>query len=433
MVALAEREVATSIKLRNGVWRAFNDHSPELLVEGPARTGKTFGLLLRMVRKAQSVPGYRGLIVRKVAVTLGSTVLRTLEEQVFHEWDSDQRRSALDHVHFFGGSKNEPSWYEFDNGSRIVVGGMDQASKILGSEYDDIYANEVIEFTVEDVETLLSRLSHGFTNDPAFYSDCNPTYERHWVLQRALSGQMRRIKTTLRDNPAFFDDDGNPTPRGEAYLQSISGLTGTRYQRLVLGEWVGMENAIYPQLPGDGYLAALPDNVQWAGKAATGVDYGESPTHPSAVVTVTESTSGVYWVRACWAETGGNTDHIASAVAAHHTLYRSRAVRTDPTIRAYADVMGWKTALMGAGTRKARIGMVTELLDAHALHFDIDGPGVQELFDEAVMYRYEVKETDTMIEDVVVRKGEDRVAALEYAVEALKLGEGTGGQVFSYA
>ena len=36
------------------------------------------------------------------------------------------------------------------------------------------------------------------------------------------------------------------------------------------------------------------------------------------------------------------------------------------------------------------------------------------------MYRYEVKETSTSIEDVVVRKGEDRVAALEYAVEAME-------------
>src|SRR3990167_157680 len=129
-----------------------------------------------MVRHAQEVSGYNGLIVRKVAATLGNTVLRTLEENVFHEWESANRRSALDHVHFFGGSVSEPASYEFDNGSRIVVGGMDSPSKILGAEYDEIFFNQIEEGTVEDMETLLSRLSHGLITT-CFMADCNPSHD----------------------------------------------------------------------------------------------------------------------------------------------------------------------------------------------------------------------------------------------------------------
>lgn len=410
----ATREVPVHVKLRAGNWTAYRSTSPELLVEGPARTGKTYALLLRMVQHAQQVPGYRGLIVRKVAATLGSTILRTLEEDVLHEWDSATRRSVLDHVHFFGGSQNEPASYEFDNGSRIVVGGMDAPSKVLGAEYDEIYANEVIELTVEDVETLLSRLSHGLLPAQCFISDCNPTYDKHWVLQRAISGQMQRIKTTLKDNPAFYDEAGEPTERGRAYLQSIKGLTGTRYQRLVLGEWVGMENAIYPQCDGT-QLIELPERIAWSGRGATGVDFGR--IHLSAVVTVTQDTAGVYWVRECWAEPGGNAQAIEDACRSHRLRFRVRSGVTDPIQEVLAQKLGYKIAKSGAGSRKGRIELVTKLLDAGALKFDMYGEGVRELYDEMIMYRYEIRETDTVIEDIVVRKDDDRVAALEYAIE----------------
>src|SRR5690606_6015863 len=77
-------------------------------------------------------------------------------------------------------------------------------------------------------------------------------------------------------------------------------------------------------------------------------------------------------------------------------------------------------AKSGAGSRKGRIEMVTKLLDAGALKFDAFGDGIQDLWDEMQMYRYEVRETDTSIDDIVVRKDDDRVAALEYAIETLE-------------
>lgn len=412
------REVPVHVKLRGGNDAAYYATDSEILLVGPARTGKTFALLLRMVRNAEKVPGYRGLIVRKVAATLGSTILRTLEEDVLHEWDSANRRSVLDHVTFFGGSQNEPASYEWENGSRIVVGGMDQPSKVLGSEYDEIYANEAVELAEDDVQVLKTRLSHGLLPQHCFLADCNPTYERHWVLKRALSGQMRHIKTTIRDNPALFDRDGQPTERGKAYLQSIAGLSGTVYQRLVLGEWVGMENAIYADLlDADRQLIELPQRIAWTGRAWGGMDYGR--IHLSAVCALTEATDGYVWVREVWAEAGGGSEQIKDAVRSHRLRFGVRRGVTDPIQEWAAQELGWKPAKSGAGSRKGRIERIRSLLEADKLRFDKYGAGVQELWDEMQMYRYEIKETDTNIEDVVVRKDDDRVAALEYAVEAM--------------
>ena len=108
------------------------------------------------------------------------------------------------------------------------------------------------------------------------------------------------------------------------------------------------------------------------------------------------------------------------AVSSHRTKYGIRAGVTDPIQEWAAQDLGWKPAKSGAGSRKGRIERVRGLLDTDALRFDVYGPGVQELWDEMQMYRYEVRETDTIIEDVVVRKDDDRVAALEYAVESIQ-------------
>lgn len=404
------------IKLRRGNWAAYHSVAREIVIEGPARTGKTFGLLLRMNKHAQEVPGYRGLIVRKFAVTLGSTILRTLEEDVYHEWERVGRISKMDGVHFFGGSQNEPPAYVYANGSRIIVGGMDQPTKILGSEYDEILYNEIIEGSEEDVETLLSRLSHGLLANPAFMGDTNPSFDRHWVLQRIYRGGVDHQKTTLKDNPAFYDDAGEPTERGKSYLESIAGLTGTRYQRLVLGEWIGMENAIYPQLDPSAQLGSLPERVGWE-TGAIGIDYGR--VHLSAVVAVTRDSTGIYWVREVWAESGGDPQKIEDMSRGMKVRYRISRGRVDPIQEFMAQKLAFKTASIAAGSRKARIGYVTRLLDAGALKFDADAPGVRDLFDEMLGYRYERRETDTNIDDVVVRKDDDRVAALEYAIEEL--------------
>ena len=446
----APREVAVRVRLRAGNWQAFKTTAPEVLVEGPARTGKTFAILLRLVRHAQDTPGYRGLITRKVAATLGATVLRTLEEAVLHEWDSATRSSALDHVHFFGGSQNEPAWYEFDNGSRIVVGGMDQPSKILGAEYDEIFYNQIEEGTVEDMETLLSRLSHGLLPNPCFIADCNPAFEKHWVLQRTIAGTMQRIKSYLKDNPAFYDDDGELTDRGQAYVQSISTLTGTRYQRLVLGLWVSVENAIYPTFDRAVHVRPLPKDVKWK-TGAIGADQGR--IHSAAAVAVKVDQYNRRWVVEAWGEPdpeeGELTARNVGRLSIAHGITR---IRTDPTGAkvALATMRLVKSAEVNAadgspGARIARTRMTQRLLaiwpggivptiwqeqnnripaggeeESPGLLFVEGAPGIDDLCDQIESYHYVVVETTTREERVVARVFDDLVAGMEDAIEELE-------------
>lgn len=412
---MTTEQVLPRVKFRGGNYDAFVSTDPEFVLVGGAGTGKTRALLTRMNKKAKEYPGYAGLIVRKELVNLGRTALRTLEEEVLIGWDRSVKRS-LDGVQFFGGSQNEPAAYNYPNGSRIVVGGMDQPRKVLGSQYSEIFANEITELTEEDWETLSGRARRGEGGELSMFGDCNPSYDRHWVLKRVNAGKMRMFKTVLRDNPAYFLPTGHTTELGAAYLARLQGMTGTRYQRFYLGEWVGMENAIYADLlDAPRQFVPIPDNVRFGGWGGSGLDYGR--VHLSAITPGTLGSDGHLWIRACWAENGGGLQEIKDADRKHRSLYKVRYGVTDPIQEVLAQELGYRAAKGNAGSRKARIEIMRSLLADDIIRFDRYGPGMQELWDEMFMYRFEIRETDTSIDEVVVRKDEDRVASLEYLGE----------------
>ena len=316
------------------------------------------------------------------------------------------------------------------------------------SEYDEIYANEVTEFVVDDVETLLSRLSHGLLAHQCFFSDCNPSHDKHWILKRAVDSQMQRIRTTLKDNPAFYDDDGQPTTRGQAYLGSIAGLTGSRWQRLVLGEWVGVENALYPHFDRELHVRELPKGIRFV-DGAFGVDFGR--IHKSAAVAVSVDQFGRRWVREAWANP--SDDHgteLKRRVGQMRVTYLLKRGRTDPIQDVLAGDTGGHVARSGAGSRNGRVDIVGRLLtnfaggrvptravelwgqdryeagpylepDSPGLLFVKGAPGIDELCDEMEAYHSVRKTSDVKDELIVARVDDDLVAALEYACEELEV------------
>lgn len=409
-------ELVIPFVLRGGNEAAYHARDPEILDEGPTGTGKTLMWLNLENNLAWKFPGFHGAIIRKHQVTMTSTCLKTFNEEVLRDGDG---------VAFFGGNKDEPAGYRYPNGSFIFVLGLDDPRKLLSLQLHFAYVNEAVELSLEDWETLKTRVRpHGeplvAASGDVFEAyrigaDANPSIDRHWLLQRCNQGVTRHIKSRLQDNPLYFTDDGTATAAGEKYLANLATLTGTRYQRLVLGEWVGMENAVYPQLDPSVQLQLIPEQTRWE-QGAIGVDFGR--VHLSAVVAIQRDSTGIVWVRDCWAENGGNLQAIEDATRGMKVRYGIRRGVCDPIQEVLAQRLGFTAAKSGAGSRKQRISYVTRLLDAGALRFDAGNEQVKALFDEALGYRYETRETDTSIEDVVVRKDDDRVAALEYAIEA---------------
>ncbi|HLS00652.1 MAG TPA: hypothetical protein VK054_01520, partial [Beutenbergiaceae bacterium] len=84
---------------------------PEIMLAGPAGTGKSRASLEKIHLCAERYPGMRALIVRKTRVSLTQTGLVTFEDHVLPEG----------HPVLQGAQRSHRSTYQYPNGSEIVV------------------------------------------------------------------------------------------------------------------------------------------------------------------------------------------------------------------------------------------------------------------------------------------------------------------------
>jgi Phage terminase large subunit len=212
---------------------------PEILLSGPAGTGKSRAALEKLHLLMLLNPGARGLIVRKTLVSLSSTALVTWREHVVAE------ALASGELVYYGGSAEEPAQYRYANGSKVMVAGMDRSTRVMSSEYDCVYVQEAIELTEADWEALSTRLRNGRISFQQLIADTNPSLPTHWLKARCERGSTAMLESRHEDNPVLVDEDGEQTEAGVAYIGRLDKLTGPRRLRLRFGLWVAAEGVIY--------------------------------------------------------------------------------------------------------------------------------------------------------------------------------------------
>lgn len=254
----AQKNLTHVFEPRGGCKAAFISRKGQVLLSGPAGTGKSRGLLEKLNRQAMKYPGMSGLIARKTAVSLGPSALKTFEKQVIKEL------LETDRVSWFGGSVREPPGYRYKNGSRINVGGLDNPTKIMSTEYDSIYVQEAIELVIDDWESCTSRLRNGVIPYQQLMADTNPSTPYHFLKAKADAGVIELIESRHTDNPVYFDDAGNITEAGEAYIGKLDQLTGVRKYRLRDGLWVASEGLVYEEYePALHLIPSFPIPKHW--------------------------------------------------------------------------------------------------------------------------------------------------------------------------
>jgi hypothetical protein len=200
----------------------FFCRDPEVLLSGPAGTGKSRACLQKLDACARKYAGMRGLMVRKTRESLTQSALVTFEKKVLPPGTT----LKLHH---------ESQEYRYPNGSVIVVGGLDKASKIMSTEYDQVYVQEAIELAENDWESLTTRLRNNVIPYQQLHADTNPDAPTHWLKKRCEAGKTRMLDSRHEDNPTV-------TP---AYLAALDALTGVRRERLRHGRWVQAEGVVY--------------------------------------------------------------------------------------------------------------------------------------------------------------------------------------------
>jgi PBSX family phage terminase large subunit len=218
----ATREVVKRYVRYGAASRLFRCTAPEVLLAGPAGTGKSRACLEWLHKQATQYPGMRGLILRKTRVSLTQSALVTFQEKVLH---------PLDRVRFNVTAQQ----YEYPNGSVLIVGGLDKPTKVMSTEYSLAYVQEATELTEGDWESLTTRLRYGVTPYQQLVGDCNPDAPTHWLKRRCDRGVTLMLDSRHEDNPSVTAD----------YLAKLDALTGVRYLRLRKGMWAAAEGMIY--------------------------------------------------------------------------------------------------------------------------------------------------------------------------------------------
>ena len=257
-------------------------------------------------------------MVRKTRVSMTESVLVT--------WERDTLPPGHDCVS--GGAKRaHRAAYHYENGSEVVVGGMDNSDRIMSTEYDLVCFFEATELTLEDFEKATSRLRNHMVPHPesshprdlltegkpdvkkireAFASgrypdglykdgsslfleqaicDCNPGSLHHWLNMRPKDDEKEGPREGLPKMTRLLSrHEDNPTVTS-AYLQKLRNLTGPRRKRLYEGLWVTAEGMIYENW--DPYVHIIDAQLTqsrktkrwhlWVPAWSTDPDLGEDP------------------------------------------------------------------------------------------------------------------------------------------------------------
>lgn len=212
-------------KPHGGASQLWKCRAREILIDGPAGTGKSRACCEKVDAAMRKWAGSRALFVRKTRASLTESILVTYEARTL----GPNSRIAR------GQKRSHRQSYNYPNGSIIVCGGLDNVDRIMSTEYDLIYCAEATEISEDDWEKMLTRLRNNVMPFQQAIADCNPSSQRHWLKMRSDDGHIHRIRSVHADNPSLDDK----------YIESLSRLTGHRRSRLFEGKWCAAEGIIY--------------------------------------------------------------------------------------------------------------------------------------------------------------------------------------------
>jgi phage terminase large subunit len=230
--------IISAPELRGAIMRLRDYDEAMVGVDGPAGTGKTFGILYFFHSLLLNYPGSKILVARKSNTDLAGSAMATFQDYILHPAEG---------IHYFGGNKVEPAAYRYPNGSKMVVNGLDKPSKVKSMEFDGVYINEATECDLEDIDFCWGRLGRrGKLPLQPFVMDFNPDAPYHWLNLHMNEGKIVRLTSRHEDNPYMFNArTGEWTEAGVKYLARLDKLTGVRLLRLRYGQWCAAEGMVY--------------------------------------------------------------------------------------------------------------------------------------------------------------------------------------------
>jgi PBSX family phage terminase large subunit len=198
------------------------------VLEGSVRSGKTWGMHLKMILHLFTYKvGGRRVIVGNSKESVYNNILVDLFDLIGKEnWSYNSTTGAL---MLFG-----RRWR--------VVGADDERAvkKIQGMTVGICYIDEATNIPKSFFQMMLSRMSPAGAR---MYMTCNPDSPYHWLKKEYIDNVKLQAKRGIQS--LHFTMDDNPTLPAEFKENLKLQFAGVFYLRYILGLWVIAEGAIY--------------------------------------------------------------------------------------------------------------------------------------------------------------------------------------------
>ena len=269
---------------------------------GTYDAGKTFSLCAYMDVLAGAFPGARMTFVHRSLSRVYRNILPTYYKYLGYTPTSRDAPNPT-FVTRFGGEK--PEFFEYKNGTRIYVNGVDKPQNLLSDFFDAAFVNQCELLPFDAWDELTGRVTEraGVMPISQLVGDCNPSLPNHWIRQQAKEKKLQYFSLSFLDNPEIIDQtspklaafkrafENNPDPKllkqiehlftdsGVRRVAKLKNLEGLRFKRGFLGVWGSGEDLVFEQFDPEIHIAdttIMPNwprylSVDWGYRDATSV------------------------------------------------------------------------------------------------------------------------------------------------------------------
>ena len=226
-------------------YKGERDRVGEMMIGGPAGTGKTHIGVMYAHKLACTYPGCVGVFIRKVKESIKRTIVPTFSEVL--GYDPQEKRDE-NFVLGYGGI--HPQEYHYRNDSIIYNIGMADPKQLDSLQVDWMFINQAEELDEEDWQIITARTRGRRMPFRVVFGDCNPVEPEHFLCPYEDNENRREgvyyIATRHEDNPILVDPvTKERTTFGKEYIGTLDRMTGLNYDRYRLGLWKAPEGAIF--------------------------------------------------------------------------------------------------------------------------------------------------------------------------------------------
>ncbi len=223
----------------------FKSHASIKIAGGTYDAGKTFSCVAYIDQLARTYPGARLTFIHRSLNRVYRNIIPTYEKYLGFRPKSRADPNSTPITRYGG---EHPDFFEYWNGSRIYMNGLDKPQNLLSDFFDAAFVNQAELVSFDTWDELTARVSERAGTMPIAFllGDCNPSTPNHWIRQQTKAGKLAYFEMTFRDNPEIYNQQtGELTEKGKRRVERLQNLEGLRYKRGYEGKWASGEGLVF--------------------------------------------------------------------------------------------------------------------------------------------------------------------------------------------